>query len=165
MGFVAVACNFLLGYSERHTTRTTLLYFPLILTIPFVLIAGHRQPARRHHPSGAAKSDCVPGAVPAGGGAEAAAWAMVRSAGCPDGPPSVIRIMPSKLVRIMLSMLVRIMDHSEHGHHHDDHHHRPAGAGGRPGVPALSTTMAFAVHWPWRRLVPPPRPPNDVPWR
>lgn len=39
MGFVAVACNFLLGYSEQHTTRTTLLYFPLIPTIRFVLIA------------------------------------------------------------------------------------------------------------------------------
>ena len=39
MGFVAVTCNFLLGYSERHTLRTTLLVFPLIVTIPFVLIA------------------------------------------------------------------------------------------------------------------------------
>jgi hypothetical protein len=39
MVFVAIVCNFLLGYSERHTARTTLLYFPLILTIPFVLIA------------------------------------------------------------------------------------------------------------------------------
>jgi hypothetical protein len=39
MGFVAIACNFLLGYSERHTRRVTLFVFPLILTIPFVLIA------------------------------------------------------------------------------------------------------------------------------
>jgi hypothetical protein len=47
MGFVAVVCNFLLGYSEQHTTRTTLLYFPLILTIPFVLIADIDSPRGR----------------------------------------------------------------------------------------------------------------------
>jgi hypothetical protein len=39
MGLVAVACNFLLGYSERHSVATTLLIFPLILTVAFVLVA------------------------------------------------------------------------------------------------------------------------------
>ena len=39
MLFVALACNFLLGYSEQHNRRMTLIVFPLILTVPFALIA------------------------------------------------------------------------------------------------------------------------------
>jgi hypothetical protein len=39
MIFVALACNFLLGYSEQHNRRMTLIVFPLILTVPFALIA------------------------------------------------------------------------------------------------------------------------------
>ena len=39
MVFVALSCNVLLGYSEQHTRRMTLVVFPLILTVPFVLIA------------------------------------------------------------------------------------------------------------------------------
>jgi hypothetical protein len=39
MGFVAIACNFLFGFSEKRNRRTTLLVLPLILAIPFLLIA------------------------------------------------------------------------------------------------------------------------------
>lgn len=39
MGFVAMACNFLLGYTERRTRPTTLLILPFIFSIPFLLIA------------------------------------------------------------------------------------------------------------------------------
>jgi hypothetical protein len=39
MGLVSLACNFLLGYGERHTVPAPLLVFPLLLTIPFFLIA------------------------------------------------------------------------------------------------------------------------------
>ena len=38
-GLVAVACNFLLGYSEQHSARMTLAVFPLIVTIALVLVA------------------------------------------------------------------------------------------------------------------------------
>lgn len=39
MIFVAMACNFLLGYTEERRTRSTLAVLPLILAIPFFLIA------------------------------------------------------------------------------------------------------------------------------
>lgn len=39
MLFVAVACNFLLGYTEQRSRRRTLLVLPLILAVPFLLIA------------------------------------------------------------------------------------------------------------------------------
>lgn len=39
MIFVAMACNFLLGYTQERTTRSTLLVLPFILAIPFLLIA------------------------------------------------------------------------------------------------------------------------------
>jgi hypothetical protein len=39
MTFVAMACNFLLGYAEERTGRSTLLALPFILSIPFLLIA------------------------------------------------------------------------------------------------------------------------------
>jgi hypothetical protein len=39
MTFVAMACNYLLGYTEERATRSTLLVLPSILAIPFLLIA------------------------------------------------------------------------------------------------------------------------------
>ena len=36
---VAIACNLLLGYSEWHAVRSTLLIFPLLVAIAFFLIA------------------------------------------------------------------------------------------------------------------------------
>jgi hypothetical protein len=39
MIFVAMACNFLLGYTEQRGRRGPLLVLPLILAIPFLLIA------------------------------------------------------------------------------------------------------------------------------
>ena len=39
MILVAIACNFLIGFSERRTTQATLLVFPVITTIAFLLIA------------------------------------------------------------------------------------------------------------------------------
>jgi len=39
MTFVAMACNFLFGFNEKRNRRTTLVVLPLILAIPFLLIA------------------------------------------------------------------------------------------------------------------------------
>jgi hypothetical protein len=39
MAFVAMTCNFLLGYTEERTGRFSLLVLPFILAIPFLLIA------------------------------------------------------------------------------------------------------------------------------
>jgi hypothetical protein len=39
MIFVAMASNFLLGYAQERTSRSTLLVLPFILAIPFLLIA------------------------------------------------------------------------------------------------------------------------------
>ncbi|HTJ89119.1 MAG TPA: hypothetical protein VL356_02935 [Acidocella sp.] len=39
MAFVAMACNFLFGYTEKRVGRAGLLVLPLILAVPFYLVA------------------------------------------------------------------------------------------------------------------------------